>query len=233
MIGIIGGNGVAATNKLCELVEELYTLDGAFRDAHHPEILVWQATQAPSRSMYFEGRGESFIDDYVRIGCAMKNCGVAARRLKLEGNFAREISLEQGLDLAAVHALADGPHELGHGGFGCHVPALDHAQVQQLLAHLIDLQIGGIVQALGGDHHADVPAQGRADAVQALVEDIDTAQAEGLDDDALVAHDGEHLKNPGVQARGQLQQEDIVGNGGHELGEAHLGLEGRLVDDQT
>lgn len=76
MIGIIGGNGVAATNKLCELVEELYTLDGAFRDAHHPEILVWQATQAPSRSMYFEGRGESFIDDYVRIGCAMKNCGV-------------------------------------------------------------------------------------------------------------------------------------------------------------
>ena len=37
---------------------------------------MWQATQAPSRSMYFEGRGESFIDDYVRIGCVMKNCGV-------------------------------------------------------------------------------------------------------------------------------------------------------------
>jgi aspartate racemase len=76
MIGVIGGNGVAATNKLCELVEEMYIKNGAFRDAHHPEMLIWQATQAPSRSMYFEGRGDSFVDDYVRIGSMMKKCGV-------------------------------------------------------------------------------------------------------------------------------------------------------------
>ena len=75
MIGIIGGNGVAATNKLCELIEELYTRSGAIRDAHHPEMLIWQATQAPSRSMYFEGRGDSFVDDYIRIGEMMKTCG--------------------------------------------------------------------------------------------------------------------------------------------------------------
>lgn len=75
MVGIIGGNGVAATNKLLELIEEKVTRNGAFRDCHHPEMLVWQATQAPSRSMYLEGRGESFLDDYIRIGKHLKECG--------------------------------------------------------------------------------------------------------------------------------------------------------------
>ena len=75
MIGVIGGNGVAATNKLCQLVEEKLTKNGAFRDAHHPEMLIWQATQAPSRSMYLEGRGPSWIEDYIEIGKKLKNSG--------------------------------------------------------------------------------------------------------------------------------------------------------------
>lgn len=75
MIGIIGAAGVAATNKLCELIEKKKTLSGAFRDAHHPEMLIWQATQVPSRSMYYEGRGESFIPGYIEIGLKMKACG--------------------------------------------------------------------------------------------------------------------------------------------------------------
>lgn len=75
MIGIIGGNGVAATNRLLSLIEEKFTKGGAFRDAHHPEMIVWQATQAPSRSMYLEGRGPSFIEDYVRIGKKLASCG--------------------------------------------------------------------------------------------------------------------------------------------------------------
>lgn len=75
MIGIIGGNGVAATNKLCSLIEENLTLKGAFRDAHHPEMLVWHATQAPSRSMYLEGLGESWIESYIDIGLKLKSCG--------------------------------------------------------------------------------------------------------------------------------------------------------------
>lgn len=75
MIGVIGGNGVAATNRLCSLVEEKMTRAGAFRDAHHPEMIVWQATQVPSRSMYLEGRGESFIPGYVEIGKKLKECG--------------------------------------------------------------------------------------------------------------------------------------------------------------
>ena len=75
MIGVIGGNGVAATNRLCQLVEEMGVKDGAFRDAHHPEMVIWQATQVPSRSMYLEGRGESFIPGYVDVGRKLKTCG--------------------------------------------------------------------------------------------------------------------------------------------------------------
>ena len=75
MLGIIGGNGVAATNRLCQLIEEKRTRAGAYRDAHHPEMIIWQATQAPSRSMYLEGKGPSFIEDYVRIGGQLKQLG--------------------------------------------------------------------------------------------------------------------------------------------------------------
>lgn len=75
MIGVIGANGVAATNRLCELVEEKTVKSGAFRDCHHPEMIIWQATQAPSRSMFLEGRGESFIPHYIEIGHKLKECG--------------------------------------------------------------------------------------------------------------------------------------------------------------
>lgn len=75
MLGVIGGNGVAATNRLCQLIEEKRTQSGAFRDDHHPEMIIWQATHAPSRSMYLEGRGPSFIEDYVKIGQQLKNLG--------------------------------------------------------------------------------------------------------------------------------------------------------------
>lgn len=75
MIGIIGGNGVAATNRLLQLIEQYIVDGGGYRDAHHPEIIAWQATQVPSRSMYLEGRGESFIPGYVEVGRKLKACG--------------------------------------------------------------------------------------------------------------------------------------------------------------
>lgn len=75
IIGIIGGAGVAATNKLNELLEIEFTKNGAFRDAHHPEIIIYQATKAPSRSMYLENRGESFVGDYINIAKKLKKAG--------------------------------------------------------------------------------------------------------------------------------------------------------------
>lgn len=78
-IGVIGGAGVAATNTLLHLVEEHHTRAGALRDAHHPEMIIWQATRAPSRSLFFEGRGPSFINDYITIGARLRRMG--AQRL--------------------------------------------------------------------------------------------------------------------------------------------------------
>lgn len=75
MIGVIGANGVAATNRLCELIEDRVVKAGGYRDCHHPEMIIWQATQVPSRSMYLEGKGESFIPEYIRIGRRLKECG--------------------------------------------------------------------------------------------------------------------------------------------------------------
>ena len=72
IVGIIGGAGVAATNKLQELIEVELTRQGAFRDCHHPEMIIYQATQVPSRSMYLEGKGESFIPGYVQIAKKIK-----------------------------------------------------------------------------------------------------------------------------------------------------------------
>lgn len=74
-IGVIGANGVAATNRLCDIVERKVTKAGAFRDCHHPEMIVWQSTQVPSRAMYLEGRGPSFVEDYVKIASTLKQIG--------------------------------------------------------------------------------------------------------------------------------------------------------------
>ena len=74
-IGVIGGNGVAATNRLCGMIERKVTQSGAFRDAHHPEMIVWQATSVPSRSMFLEGRGPDWRPDYIRIAKEFKRLG--------------------------------------------------------------------------------------------------------------------------------------------------------------
>lgn len=74
-IGVIGGNGVAATNRLCDMIERKVTTAGAFRDAHHPEMIVWQATSVPSRSMFLEGRGPDWRPDYVNIAKQFKALG--------------------------------------------------------------------------------------------------------------------------------------------------------------
>lgn len=74
-IGVIGGNGVAATNRLCDMIERKVTLLGAFRDAHHPEMIVCQATSVPSRSMFLEGRGPDWRPDYINIAKQLKALG--------------------------------------------------------------------------------------------------------------------------------------------------------------
>ena len=74
-IGVIGGNGVAATNRLCDMIERKVTAAGAFRDAHHPEMIIWQATSVPSRSMFLEGHGPDWRACYINIAKQLKALG--------------------------------------------------------------------------------------------------------------------------------------------------------------
>jgi aspartate racemase len=57
------------------MIERKVTAAGAFRDAHHPEMIVWQATSVPSRSMFLEGRGPDWRPDYIRIARSLKSLG--------------------------------------------------------------------------------------------------------------------------------------------------------------
>jgi aspartate racemase len=75
MIGILAGAGIAAGNELISRIERKLTSLGLHENQEHPEIVLYQASKAPSRSMYYEGRGESFITDYIN----------AAKRLKAFG----------------------------------------------------------------------------------------------------------------------------------------------------
>jgi len=116
MIGVIGGNGVAATNKLCALVEEKLTKAGAFRDAHHPEMIIWQATQVPSRSMYLEGRGESFIPGYVEVGRKLKECGCTTLCMCCNTAHYAISELEEQIGLPFINLLTEVANECNHLG---------------------------------------------------------------------------------------------------------------------
>lgn len=77
ILGIIGGAGVAATNRMNEMIEERFTTAGAYRDAHHPQIITFQATQAPSEACFSRGRGESFVPAYIDAGKKLKVFGAS------------------------------------------------------------------------------------------------------------------------------------------------------------
>lgn len=117
MIGVIGGNGVAATNRLCEMIERKKTTAGAFRDAHHPELLVWYATQAPSRSMFLEGRGDDWRPEYVRIAKIFKSlgCDIACMCCNTAHYAISDISKESGLRfINLLEEVAKKARAIGH-----------------------------------------------------------------------------------------------------------------------
>jgi aspartate racemase len=75
MIGIIGGAGVAASAALVTRITDIVTDDGARFDQDHPELVLFQATQAPSRSLFIEGRGPSFVPAYLNAAQRLRAFG--------------------------------------------------------------------------------------------------------------------------------------------------------------
>jgi aspartate racemase len=105
MLGIIGGAGVAATNLLQTRIEELFTLAGAFRDSHHPEILSFQATQAPSRSMYLEGNGESFVPQYQDIARQLELAGATLIAMCCNTAHANYADIANAVSVPFIHLI--------------------------------------------------------------------------------------------------------------------------------
>lgn len=119
-IGVIGGNGVAATNRLCEMVERKVTAAGAFRDAHHPEMVVMYATQAPSRSMFLEGRGSDWRPDYIAAAKTLKalGCDYGCMCCNTAHYAINEVAGESGLEfISLVDEVASKAKALGYGRY--------------------------------------------------------------------------------------------------------------------
>ena len=119
-IGVIGGNGVAATNRLCDMVERKVTSHGAFRDAHHPEMIVWQATNVPSRSTFLEGRGADWRPDYIRIAKTFKGigCNLCCMCCNTAHYAVEDVERESGLEFINIlEEVALRAKEIGHGRY--------------------------------------------------------------------------------------------------------------------
>ncbi len=75
MIGILGGAGVWASASLVARINALVSANGAIFDQEHPELILLHATQAPSRSLWLEGRGPSFLPAYIEAAQRLKGAG--------------------------------------------------------------------------------------------------------------------------------------------------------------
>ncbi len=64
MIGIIGGAGVLAAAELTLRLAQEVTRRGALWDHQQPQVVLFQATTAPSRSLALLGRGADFVPAY-------------------------------------------------------------------------------------------------------------------------------------------------------------------------
>lgn len=75
-IGIIGGCGVAAANELMVRIEHKLLSLGCHDDPQQPEIILFQASQAPNRIAFASRRSKlSFVPRYIEIAKQLKACG--------------------------------------------------------------------------------------------------------------------------------------------------------------
>lgn len=112
-IGILGGAGVAASAELVRRIVDLVTEQGARFDQEHPEVILIQATQAPSRSLWLEGRGPSFVPSYVETATRLRQAGAGivamccntAHAAHAEIAAAADVQLLDLIELSVAEAL--------------------------------------------------------------------------------------------------------------------------------
>jgi aspartate racemase len=107
ILGIIGGAGVAATNKFNELLEVKLTRKGAFRDCHHPIVISYQATTVPSRSMFLESKGESFVPGYIEVGKQLKSAGATVLCMTCNTAHYAINEIQKNIDLPFINLVEE------------------------------------------------------------------------------------------------------------------------------
>lgn len=107
MIGIIGGAGVAASAALVARIEEIVTANGAYLDQQHPELVLYQVTQAPSRSMYIEGRGKSFIPAYLEAARRLADFGASRIAMCCNTAHAAIDELQSGSRIPFINLISE------------------------------------------------------------------------------------------------------------------------------
>ena len=91
-------------------------------------------------------------------------------------------------NLLAAAGLPQRPHQLGHGGLGGHVPAVDDAVGQQG-ARFVDSEADGVIEALANNHHRHPFLAEHVHLVrQIALYKMQPPHAKGLDDNAPVSH---------------------------------------------
>ena len=106
-IGILGGAGVAAINILLTRLEEHYIQHGAKGDYEQPELILYSATKTPSRSMFLEGKGESFIPDYIRIAKELEYMGATILVMCCNtAHYAIDV-IQQAIDIPCINMIED------------------------------------------------------------------------------------------------------------------------------
>lgn len=107
VIGIIGGAGVAAGAEIVSRLEQKMTASGAYRDFHHPEVILYQATKAPSRSMFLEEKGETFVPDYIEVAKKLKSIGADFIAMSCNtAHFAIE-EIEEGAGISFLNLIKE------------------------------------------------------------------------------------------------------------------------------
>ena len=110
-IGIVGGAGVAASAALVQRIVDIVTDRGARFDQDHPEVILIQATQAPSRSLWLEGRGPSFVPAYVETARRLRAAGAGVIAMCCNTAHAAHGEIENAAGLPVIDLIAKAARE--------------------------------------------------------------------------------------------------------------------------
>ncbi len=107
VIGVIGGCGVAAAIEFLHLIEKkLVTEYGCIDDYQQPEVLLYQATQAPNRIAYATGTSSvSFAPYFIKAAKILKQSGATLGCIPCNTAHCAITEIEHKSGLSFIHLI--------------------------------------------------------------------------------------------------------------------------------